>query len=312
MLRRPRLFFITLACALWMLNRLTATDQEVVLSFRVQYPQWPSSAPILDELPEEIELKLHGRGFDLVQLALNPRRSLSLSLPFEEWDGSSDSTLWVDWSTQKDALRVQLPASVVLREVVTGRFPLNLTAVRDRWVPVEWALPRSMRGRYRLTEVQLSPDSVRVIGPEKDLAQVHGFEVVWPAQYTEEPPEPLELQLREKAGNTGPCSVEPQVVLMRAKPIRWTSSVQSVPLPKPRLAEGLKAVLVPATAQIFSSGPLSTFEEWSTSGGTLLLDAPKVLRQPGIYQVQYRLETEETTVRRTLSVPSAQLFVFEE
>ncbi|MBI1316404.1 hypothetical protein GC167_06030 [bacterium] len=314
MLRRPRLFFITLACALWLLNRLAAPDQEGVLSFEAEYPQWPTSAVALSELPERVELKLHGRGFDLAKLALTPKRSLNVSLPFREWDGASDSTLWVDLNGQKDALRVQLPASVVLIAVETPRFPLNLSALHDRRVPVEWTLTRSMRGRYRLSEVQLNPDSVRVMGSDRALAKVRGYQVVWPAKLSEEPPEPVELLLQPHRGSEGieGITIDPPSVFMRAKPIRWTSSVRDVRLPKPRLAKGLKAVLVPSTAQIFSSGPLSSYEQWSTTGGVIVLEAHKVLKQPGLYKVEYRLAVEDTEVRRVLSVPSAQLFVFEE
>ncbi len=312
MLRRPRLFFFALALLLWTLNRLAAPDQEAILSFKANFSGFPKAQQNLglDPLPERVSLRLHARGFELLGLALRPGRSISFDLPQDALASAADSVAWVDWAQYKDDIRKQLPASVALLSVENRPFSLRFRTLKNKMLPVECALPRSWGGRYRLEDLRIEPDSVRVFGSSAALSNLRALKVLWPVSQRSEPQEALELTLLNSDSRN--VLARPDRVLVRSRPVKLSSSVQELRLPKPAVVKGLRSVLSPAHSSVYSTGSLESFEEWSEAVPKPILNSDAPISEPGVYTLKYRLPEAEKGVERRLSIAEAKLYVFRE
>ena len=311
MLRRPRLFFFALAFLLWALNRLANPDQEAVLSFRAQFAGFPDREKSigLDSLPERVSLRLHGRGFDLLGLALKPGRNVQFDLPQEVIASAADSVAWIDWNRYKDDIRKQLPGSVALLTVESQSFALRFRSLKSKMLAVDCVLPRGWRSRYRLEDLRVEPDSVRVFGWSSKIDKLRSVRVLWPVSQRDEAREVLELPI--VAADMQVFVSRPDRVLVRARPVQLSSSTTEISLPKPRVGAGLRSVLSPAHSTVYSTGSLDEFEEWNERVPVAVLDSENSISEPGVYSLHYHLPEREKGVRRRLSVSEATLYVFE-
>ena len=129
----------------------------VTLNFPLEVESGKNSA-VSDKLPDEVEMTLQGKGWDLLSLMMSKNRSYKLNL----------SKLKNDFriiTNQSLTERTSIPASITVLKVTPDTIDINLDKYGERTVRIKNNITIKAKDNYQIIgEPRFLPDSVKVRG----------------------------------------------------------------------------------------------------------------------------------------------------
>ena len=160
--RHPRVFFILLSASIWLVDRLSADDAELTLSYALNYEDVPSV--LRTGLPKQIDLQLEGKGYNLFWEYIRQRRKLIIDLSELQRKQASDVLQLGDLLYQVEQ---QLPEGVALREMKDERKSFSLPAFASLPWPVRERVPEGLQLPGYSVVLSGLPKSAMVTGLEE-------------------------------------------------------------------------------------------------------------------------------------------------
>lgn len=167
------LFFLLLSSCFWLLNILT-NDFVSSINYPVKYKNFPKDKVVVNDLPNELELKIKASGFMLM------RYYLSTSIPPLQFDInsfyekkaiiSSTTNVYILTKLAKDKIQSQLQYKIEILDINPDTIYAQFATVINKRVPIKPNLKIAFEKQYMINgNITLSPDSIDVSGPSSVL-----------------------------------------------------------------------------------------------------------------------------------------------
>lgn len=163
---------------LWMILS-GSRESTTSLTAPVQYRNIPKNLEISSEMIEEVHLILRGPSVKLTRLG---RSDVPLVLDLSRVRAPGETTFTVNQD------EIELPAGVALERAIPGQIRLRLETRVARNVPIKVRFANLPDG-MRVTEQEVSPPGLTVIGPESRVSKIEFVEV-----------DPVDLRLLDAEG----------------------------------------------------------------------------------------------------------------
>ncbi len=157
-----KLLALLLAVILW----LVVVDEPELVAAHVAplfYKNLPRNLEIGSDVPDRVRLELRGPSGRMTPDLLS---GSSVTLDLSEIQAPGERTLSVNAGT------IKLPAGVTLLRSVPSEVRLHLERVLEKEVPVRARTGAPPPYGYRVTSVSVSPERLRIAGPESHVSQV--------------------------------------------------------------------------------------------------------------------------------------------
>jgi hypothetical protein len=164
------LFFLFISIGLWYLNALSK-EYTTSIFCPVKYGNFPKGKALISDLPEKLELKVKGLGFNILRYKITSY-SRTISLPIDNFrlDISRKGNEYVYYLLTrytKEWIANQLSNDIQLIEVFPDTLIFRFTDVVEKKVPVKPVLDLRYEKQYMQNgTILVRPDSVLVNGPE--------------------------------------------------------------------------------------------------------------------------------------------------
>ena len=161
-----KLLSLGIAIGLWLLF-VGETEIATSLPVAVQYKNVPHELEVVTEQLDRVFLRVRGPA---TRLNASTLRDVRVVFDLATVHGAGDRTFTLGTDN------LQLPAGVDVIRVVPSQVRLSIDRRVTREVPVEvhYASPPPLG--YRVTKQEVSPDKVRVVGPERRLAHLRSVQ----------------------------------------------------------------------------------------------------------------------------------------
>ena len=162
------LFCLVLTTVLWLLVELSKTYNSQA-SFNVVYTNIPENLLFQNKPVDKLSLELRAPGFSLLKYKIrNKKGSLNLQNIYKNNRG-----FYILPNNQKVRLTSQLSGEVEVIRVSTDTIFIDLGVNVSKKVPVNLQADLKFKLGYNLIEkVQLVPDSIVILGPEKHIDSI--------------------------------------------------------------------------------------------------------------------------------------------
>ncbi|MGH7787982.1 MAG: CdaR family protein [Candidatus Binatia bacterium] len=259
------------AIALWFFVNAGERDAEQAMQLPVELHNRPASLMLVSPRVEFVDLVVSGprtllNRIDTEQLAvvLDLRRVRPGPAVFRIVGEALD-----------------LPRGVEIVQLTPSEVTLEFAAVVRKTLPVRVGLSGKPEGDLRVTDTQVAPETVEVIGPADLVDQMKVAETV-PIDLSKAVAGVIERDLvleppREYISYSGKALVHVTVVLEEPEGTRVISGLPVVV----RNSE-YRTTLKPAAVQIVARGPRSVIESLELGHGAVYIDAAG--REPGTYE----------------------------
>lgn len=266
-----KLLSLVAAAGLWFFVNAGERDAELSLEVPLELHNMPSNVMLVSPRVEFINLVVRGP-----RTLLNRVRPDQLSMVLDLRGVRPGPAVF---RIADEAL--DLPRGVTVMRLTPSEVTLEFAATLRRRVPVHVAFIGKPRGDLRVTETEVAPESVEVMGPADQVEQLKAAETT-PIDLTEAQPGLIErdllLEVPREYLSFSANLVHAQVLL--EEPER-TRTVPNVPVVVRNSA--YRTTLQPATVQITVRGPRSAMESLELDHGAVYIDAAG--QEPGAYQV---------------------------
>lgn len=164
----PKAFSVALLFAVlfWLLIKMSKEYQAIV-TFPVAYVNIPQNK-LIQEVPlKEIEIQIKASGFKLFGLHVFQKE---ITLDARRLQRKSESEYYFLMQNQKISIQSQITNTYFVDQIVQDTVYLNLGTLTSKKVPVIGQFDLSFKLGYHLTTaIQMSPDSILVSGPKKQI-----------------------------------------------------------------------------------------------------------------------------------------------
>ena len=161
-----KLLSLVIAIGLWLLF-VGETEIATSLPVAVQYKNVPHELEVVTEQLDRVFLRVRGPATRLNSSTL---RDIRVVFDLATVHGAGDRT----FTLGEDNL--QLPVGVDVLRVVPSQVRLTIDKRITRELPVEVRYSGPPPPGYRITKQQVSPDRVRVVGPERRVMNLHSVQ----------------------------------------------------------------------------------------------------------------------------------------
>lgn len=172
------LFFLLISISFWYLNALSK-DYTTVISYSVRYTDFPKGKVLVGDLPDKIDIKVRGFGFNLLKYKLlGFYQPLSLSINNYRLDilrQKNKYTYFLLTRYAKDIFALQLSGDLQLIDIKPDTLFVNLADVVEKKVAVKAMLNVVLEKQYMHGQMIIKPDSIIISGPQAILDSINVF-----------------------------------------------------------------------------------------------------------------------------------------
>ena len=280
------LFFLV-SVVFWFLTKLSK-EYESTISYPVSYQNLPKDKLLQESPQSEIDIHVKTTGFKILSGRLFPR---TVKIDGSNLIARSKTNYYLLLSQQRLGIQKQMNTGVDIDHFIKDSVRLNLGVLSQKKVPVKLVSDISYEAGYNLDgEMNMSPDSVVISGPESVLDTVLFVETVSFIQ--RDLNASIESELSLKKFNAGQnINFDTEKVAINAKVEKFTEGTIKLPFTVVNLPEDLRINTFPKEIELTYKVALSKFGQVNASSFTVECDyqlssdnnlsylVPKLIRQ---------------------------------
>lgn len=162
-------FFLVISIIIWLLNALSK-NYTTEISYPITYSKFPENKVLVSDVPDHLRLKVNAHGYALLSYKLTNRPiPLSFhvtSLTMNTLNGDT-SRMYLLTRYERERVARQLPSELQLLEISPDSLIFRFATEVSRMIPVQPDINFVPGRNFTLKNgVEISPDSVRVTGPD--------------------------------------------------------------------------------------------------------------------------------------------------
>lgn len=302
---RTFLLFLVLALAAWLISRLSETYSHTV-AFELAYGQAPDSLILMQEPPQEMDVRVRASGFKLLGYQLSPR---TIGIDLSAAQRVSGRYL-IDPGGLRRQVEQQLGSGIALLEMPRDTVFLQFQHVRSRTVPVRVVLDVELAQNYMMAgEWTVDPPQIHLLGPPAEIDTI--AELRTRPMVLRDVRDTLRLSLELEAyGRLPHTEFSKNAVQLTAPVFRFSETVIDVPVHVVNIPENMDIRTFPATIGILCRGTVELLNAIGPEGFRVEADyaAPDpqtgrlplqlVQQPPGIHNSSLLENSVEFIVRR--------------
>jgi hypothetical protein len=160
--------FLIISASIWMLNALSKNYTSII-EYPLIYTDFPEERVFIGEMPEHLDLEINAHGYALLRYKMF-RKPVPISFKISAFNmnrRNDSSSAYILTRYLRDQISTQLPAELQLLEIKPDTLHFQFTDRVTRRVKVRPDLAFSVDNQFTIKdEIQLSPDSVDLTGPD--------------------------------------------------------------------------------------------------------------------------------------------------
>lgn len=172
------LFFLLVSICFWYLIALSK-DYTTTINYSVHYTNFPKGKVLIADLPDKINLKVRGFGFNLLKYKLvGLYQPLNISISNYRIDllrKENKYTYFLLTRYTKEVIASQLSSDIQLLDVKPDTLYINLADVVEKKVVVRPLLDIQLEKQYMHGAISVKPDSVIISGPQALVDSINIF-----------------------------------------------------------------------------------------------------------------------------------------
>lgn len=253
------LFFLIFAIVIWVFVQFSK-DYNEILSIPVQYTNVPPDKLLKEDIPETVDLRMRDNGFNLAWFSMFPP---TLTIDVSKANEESGKLIYVIDENRfeiSNQLNIDFDNSNFIRDAVVIGFEQK----QEKKLPVISRIDVAYAAGYSaIEELKLSPDSVRVSGPQNILDTLTALKT-FPVSFT-----------KVKEDLAGSIYLDttalPNVTLYRSRVNysvdveKFTEGKVQVPIELINVPAGLNVVIFPKETVLFFQVNLKDFSKVTAS-----------------------------------------------
>lgn len=162
-------FFLAVSVLIWTLNALSK-NYTTEIKYPISYTNFPEDKVQINELPGNLDLKVNAHGYALLRYKLSnrpvPINFRVTSFTMNRFPGDS-SKFFLQTRYAREQISRQLPGELELIDLSPDSLIFQFASEVEKLVPIKPDISYKVDKQFTLmNDVQLSPDSILVRGPD--------------------------------------------------------------------------------------------------------------------------------------------------
>ena len=164
------ILFILLSFVFWCMTKLSK-EYDTTIKYPISYQNLPNDKLLQKDPLSEIDVHIKATGFKLISAEIFPK---SLLIDASNIYSKSINDYYLLLSQQRLSLQKQMRTGVQIDHFINDSIKFNLGLLKVKKVPVKVITDITYSSGYELNgALQVSPDSIKINGPESILDTIH-------------------------------------------------------------------------------------------------------------------------------------------
>ena len=263
----PKFFiFLALSIVLWQFTNL-AKPVSVSKLVNVTFKAPNGDYQLIDDSVVSIETRVTATG---LRLLFNSPYNKVYSLSTESMIESDDKLVLLPSDIESQLQKV-FGEAIAIEKIFTAELEVPLARIASKKVPVIPDVSISYKQNYILKgALSISPDSVRISGPESALRAISVLNTV-PLK-RDNVSVSINQPLAIDYSDLGLSSIEQTEVTINAEVVRFSEMVYEVPILLPELENGMRLAVFPPNAQVVCKAPAEVLKALDSGAFGVTID----------------------------------------